>query len=321
MTGADNPWPKLPIGAWVETMETLKLWTQIVGKLRLARTPWLNHAWHVTLYVTARGLTTGLVPHGHRGLELEFDFISQALIIRTTDGSVRQVELAPRSVSDFYDAVMSSLADVGMPISIHAAPNEVPSSVPFEADHANRIYDAGSAEAFWRALLQTDRVFKLFRTRFIGKCSPVHFFWGAADLAVTRFSGRPAPRHPGGIPHLPDAVTEEAYSHEVSSAGFWPGGGGDIDEPAFYSYAWPQPSGYSQASVRPADARYDTTLGEFVLPYPALRASARPDDALLDFLQSTYEAADDLAAWDRAALEAPTGEPGRARPLGGRPAK
>jgi len=311
----DQSWPELTWEALGPTAETLLLWTQIVGKVRLARTPWVNHSWHVTLYVSARGLTTSLIPNGAGGLELAFDFIDHVLAIRTTDGGERRIALASGAVADFYAEVREALAELGAPTHIVAAPNELPDATPFADDHARRTYDPAAANAFWRAMVRTHAVFQRFRSCFLGKVSPVHFFWGAADLAVTRFSGRTAPLHPGGIPHLPDAVTREAYSHEVSSAGFWPGDA-RLGGPAFYSYAYPAPPGFSAAKVEPAAARFDQTLGEFLLPYEAVRSAADPEAALLSFLQTTYDAAADLAHWDRAALECEEGAPGRPRPVG-----
>jgi hypothetical protein len=273
-----------------------------VGKIRLARTPWTNHSWHVTLYVTPRGLTTSVIPYDGRAFQIDFDFIDHALLIQTSDGAERRLALAPQSVADFYDALMAALAALDLRVRIHGRPNEVPDPIPFRGDRVHRSYDPDAAARFWRVLLQADRVFKQFRTRFLGKVSPVHFFWGSFDHAVTRFSGRTAPPHPGGIPNLPDAVTREAYSHEVSSAGFWPGGGA-IDYPAFYSYAYPAPEGFASAPVRPEAAFFHEQLGEFILPYDAVRTAAAPDAMLLEFLQTTYEAAANTASWDRAALE------------------
>jgi hypothetical protein len=295
-------WPALPYQSWQDSCATLHLWTQIVGKIRLARTPWVNHSWHVTLYVTPRGLTTSAIPYDGRAFEIDFDFIDQALVIRTSDGRERRLALRPRSVAEFHDALMAALAEVDIRVSIHGRPNEVPDPIPFREDRAHAAYDPDYAERFWRVLLQVDRVFKQFRTRFLGKVSPAHFFWGSFDFAITRFSGRTAPPHPGGIPNLPDAVTREAYSHEVSSAGFWPGGGA-IDYPAFYSYAYPAPDGFAAAPVRPEAAFFHEQLGEFILPYDAVRNADSPDAMLLEFLQSTYEAAANAAKWDRAALE------------------
>jgi hypothetical protein len=312
---ANDGWPKLDFQALHPTAETLRLMTQIVGKVRLARTPWVNHAWHVTLYVSARGLTTSLIPNGASALELEFDFIAGALVVRTTAGDERRVPLAAGPIADFYALVMAALASAGAPTTIDPTPNELADAIAFPHDTAPRPYDPAAAHAFWRALAQVNRVFHRFRTRFLGKVSPVHFFWGSFDLAVTRFSGRRAPLHPGGVPHLPDAVVRDAYSHEVSSAGFWPGGGG-VDEPSFYSYAYPAPEGFASAKVEPASTRFDAALGEFLLPYAAVRTAADPDAALLAFLQSTYDAAADLAGWDRAALECGEGQIGVPRPVG-----
>jgi len=281
------------------------MWTQIVGKIRLVRTPWINHSWHVTLYVTSRGLTTSPIPHGGRAFQIEFDFIDHRLLIQTSDGAVRTLALRPRSVADFYRELFATLAELGLAVTIHPMPNEVADAIPFDQDEQHASYDAEYANRCWRVLMQTDRVLKEFRSRFVGKCSPVHFFWGAFDLAVTRFSGRPAPAHPGGVPHFPDWVAREAYSHEVSSCGFWPGGG-PLPQPVFYAYAYPEREGFSRAVVRPAGARYDTTLREFVLPYDDVRQAASPDEVLLEFVQTTHEAAANLARWDRAALERPS---------------
>ncbi|WP_332772519.1 DUF5996 family protein [Phenylobacterium sp.] len=304
-------WPALPYAAWKDTYRTLHLWTQIVGKVRLALTPWLNHSWQTPLYVTPRGLTTGLIHHAARPLDLEFDLVDQVLRIRT-DGPVAVLPLAPMSVADFHARVLEALRTLGTPVTIHGAPNELPDAVPFEQNRTPRTYDPDQAQRFWRALLQADRVFKTFRTGFLGKASPVHFFWGSFDLAVTRFSGRPAPPHPGGVPNLPDVVAREAYSHEVSSAGFWPGGPG-CEEAVFYSYAYPEPAGFRTAAAGPAGARFDPGLGEFILPYETVRTASDPDATLLAFLASTYAAAADTADWDRDALECPLGAPGRPR--------
>jgi Family of unknown function (DUF5996) len=305
-----DSWPPLPLSGWQDTYATLHRWTQIVGKVRLARLPWINHSWHVTLYVTARGLTTGPMPHGNRTFQIDFDFIDHQLPIRTGDGGFRSLALKPRSVADFYGELMSKLRELGVETDIYARPNELADATPFATDEAHAAYDPNFAHICWRVLAEAERVFTEFRSRFIGKCSPVHFFWGAFDLAVTRFSGRTAPQHPGGVPHLPDWVAREAYSHEVCSAGFWPGDA-RYPAPAFYSYAYPEPDGYRHAAVRPADAAYNSALGEYLLPYDAMRTAVSPDGALLEFLQSTYEAAADLARWDRPALE-------RAGPLAGK---
>lgn len=309
-------WPVLSYAAGQETWRTLHLWLQVVGKVRLARTPWLNHSWQAPLYLSPRGLTTGLIAAlepGERPLEIELDMVSQTLKI-VTDGPTAGFALAPMPVAHFYNGVMAALDGVGMATVIHGAPNELPTAVPFARDSAARVYDPAQAALLWRALAEADRMFKLFRTGFLGKATPSHLFWGSFDLAVTRFSGRPAPRHPGGVPNLPDAVTREAYSHEVSSAGFWPGGEG-LEEPAFYAYAYPTPEGFSAAEVRPSNACFDEGLGEFVLPYAAIQSAADPDAALLDFLQSTYDAAADLGRWDRSALECGLGAPRRPRPV------
>ena len=295
-------WPALPYSEWKETCTTLHLWTQIVGKVRLSRSPWLNHSWHATLYVTPRGLTTSAIPHGHRRFQLDFDFIDHRLIASVSDGGRSELALRPMTVADFHAQTLEMLRRLGVPTQIHGAPNEVPDAVPFAEDREHDAYDPEYAGRFWRVLLQADRVFGRFRAGFTGKCSPVHLFWGSFDLAVTRFSGRPAPPHPGGFPNLPDAVTREAYSREVSSAGFWPGGG-PTDYAAFYSYAYPVPDGYGSRPVAPAEAFFHPELGEFLLPYEAVRRAPDPDAALTAFLQSTYEAAADAGGWDRQALE------------------
>jgi hypothetical protein len=298
----DDAWPPLPFPDWRDTCATLHLWTQVVGKIRLAQSPWINHSWHVTLYVTPRGLTTGAVPYGSRIFSIDFDFIDHRLLLASSDGGTRGLALRPQPVAEFYAAVMEALAELGLPVHIHTMPNEIPDAIPFEQDRQHHAYDAAAANRFWRALVQVDRVFTIFRARFTGKCSPVHFFWGSFDLAVTRFSGRVAPPHPGGVPHMPDWVAREAYSREVSSAGFWPGNA-SAPEAVFYSYAYPEPPGYRDAAVASPGARFDQGLGEFVLPYETVRQSARPGETLLAFLQATYEAAADRAGWDRAVLE------------------
>jgi hypothetical protein len=297
-----EPWPSLPFDAWQDTCATLHMWTQIVGKIRLVQTPWTNHSWHATLYVTARGLTTSPIRYGVRTFQICFDFIDHDLIIETSDGAVRKVALRPRTVADFYHELMTTLGELGLNVKIHTKPNEVADAIPFEKDNVHGSYDADYANRFWRALVRADCVLKQFRARFIGKCSPVHLFWGGLDLAVTRFSGRTAPEHPGGIPNLPDWITREAYSHEVSSCGFWPGGA-PLPSPVFYSYAYPEPQGYSTAPVRPGGAAYHPTLREFILPYDEVRQAQSPDATLLEFLQTSYEAAADLGNWDRSALE------------------
>jgi hypothetical protein len=313
MKDAGDIWPDLPYPAWRETAATLQLWTQIVGKARLSLTPWVNHGWQVPLYVTARGLGTSAIPVGNEILEIEFDFIGHRLLARTSRGDERTLALEPQTVADFHRRVIDVLADIGVAVTISEMPNEVPDPIRFSEDRIHAAYDAGAAHRFWRALVQVDRVFRLFRSGFLGKVSPVHFFWGSFDLAVTRFSGRAAPLHPGGVPGLPDAVTREAYSHEVSSAGFWPGSDA-FPQAAFYSYAYPEPAGFRDRPVTPG-ARFDGGLGEFILPYDTVRAADSPDALLLDFLSTTYAAAADSGGWNRAELECPLGVPGQPRPL------
>lgn len=307
-------WPDLPYTAWKPTCETLHLWTQIVGKIRLMREPWLNHSWHVPLYVTARGLTTSPMPAGARAFQIDFDFVDHLLWVRTSDDHVRQIMLAPKPVAEFYEEVMGALAELGLGTPITTLPCEIADGIPFDQDNLHGAYDRLYANRFWRVLLSSHEVLSKFRTGFLGKVSPVHFFWGSFDLAVTRFSGRRAPLHPGGVPRLSDAVTREAYSHEVSSAGFWPGGG-PIDYAAFYSYAYPAPDGFASAPVQPPQALFSQELGEFLLPYEAVRTAADPEAMLMAFLQSTYEAAADLGKWDRKALECTFGVPCRPRPV------
>jgi len=302
-------WPDIPYAPWKRTCETLHQWIQIVGKYRLAYTPWLNHSWHATFYLTARGLTTSVIHCADKSVQVDFDFIDHQLVAAASDGASRQIPLEAMSVAAFDERFRSTMRELGVYIDFDGAPNEVPEPVPFAKNTAPGAYDLEAVQRYWRALLQVDRVFKRFRTGFLGKVSPVHLFWGSFDMAVTRFSGRRAPVHPGGIPALPDAVTREAYSHEVSSAGFWAGGGG-VDFPAFYSYAYPTPDGFSEQPVTPSEAYFDQTLGEFVLTYDAVRSAADPDQMLLGFLQSTYETAARLAHWDREALERPFGTPG-----------
>jgi hypothetical protein len=299
---AADAWPDLPLAEWADTCATLHLWTQVVGKVRLAQSPWVNHAWHSTLYVTARGLTTMAIPHGRRIFQIDFDFIDHQLAVQSSDGRTARLPLQPQTVAEFYRQLMQRLDALDLHVPIHTLPNEIPDAIRFEHDDVHQSYDARYANRFWRVLVQADRLFREFRAGFIGKCSPVHFFWGAADLAVTRFSGRRAPEHPGGVPNLPDWVTREAYSHEVSSCGFWPGGGA-IPDAAFYSYAYPEPAGFAAARVEPDAAFYTPELREFILPYTAVQHSDEPDQTLLRFLQTTYEAAADRAGWDRAALE------------------
>ena len=308
-------WPDLPYAAWKDSCATLQLWTQIVGKTRLALTPWLNHSWHVTFRVTARGLGTPLIHAGPIAIQIEFDFIDHRLWLRASNGEVRSMALRPISVADFYDEFLRLLSGLGIRARVDGIPNEIPDAIPFGKDRTHAAYESEFVNRFWRVLLASHEVFSHFRTGFLGKASPVHFFWGSFDLAVTRFSGRPAPPHPGGIPHLPDAVVREAYSHEVSSAGFWPGGGA-IEYAAYYSYAYPAPDGFSYAKVCPDDAFFSSELGEFVLPYDAVRRARDPERHLMDFLQSTYEAAASCGNWDRAALECEPGNPRRPRPIG-----
>ena len=298
----DHSWPSLPLEMWQSTHATLHLWMQVVGKIRLVQMPWINHSWHVTLYVTAAGLTTSPIPYGDRTFQIDFDFLRHELIVQADDGRSARLALEPQSVATFYRRLMETMTSLGLPVRITRMPNEIADAVPFDQDEAHRAYDSEYAGRYWRVLVQAERVFSEFRARFHGKCSPVHFFWGAPDLAVSRFSGRPAPPHPGGVPHLPDWVAREAYSHEVSSCGFW-AGGGPVPYAAFYAYAYPEPPGYPEAPLRPAEAFYNTDLREFILPYDAVRKSSSPDETLLAFLQSTYEAAARLAAWDRGALE------------------
>jgi uncharacterized protein DUF5996 len=309
-------WPELPLVAWRDTRDTLHLWTQVVGKIRLALTPWLNHSWHVALYVTARGLTTSPMPCKGSSLEIEFDFVEHVVWLRMSDGQVRKIVMRPVSVAAFYGEMGIALSELGLSLMINPMPCEIPGAIPFPEDDVHKSYDPEYARRFFRVLTSTHEVMSHFRTGFLGKASPVHFFWGSFDLAVTRFSGRAAPRHPGGVPHLPDSVAREAYSHEVTSAGFWPGGGGaPVDDAAFYSYAYPAPEGFAATKVRPADAFWSKELGEFLLPYATMRRAVDPDAALMDFLQSTYDAAADLAKWDRAALECRLGEKAKVRPI------
>jgi len=302
-------WVELPYIRWRNTCETLHRWLQIVGKIRLALTPWMIHSWHATYYVTARGLSTSLIPYREHAFDMEFDFLDHVLLIRTDRGEIRRLPLQAQSVAAFYRAVFDALSSLGLRVAIHGRPNEVPDPIPFAADDIHASYEPLYAQRFWRILRQTDRVFKRFRTGFLGKSSPVHLFWGSLDLAVTRFSGRAAPRHPGGVPNLPDRVTREAYSHEVSSAGFWPGGG-PVDYAAYYSYAYPLPPGFGESTVRPKEAFFSKEAGEFLLPYEAVRTSVEPERTLLEFLQTTYDAAAKIARWDRAALDCAVGQAG-----------
>ena len=306
---SNDSWPALPLAEWQDTYATLHMWTQIVGKIRLAQTPLINHWWNVPLYVTARGLTTTAMPYRDRTFEIEFDFIDHQLLIKCDDGAVKRIPLIPRSVADFYHEVFKALDGLGIEVKIWPVPVEVQDPIPFEQDHKNASYDAEYVNRFWRILVKTDKVFEEFRSRFIGKCSPVHFFWGSFDFAVTRFSGRAAPEREGA-----DVITREAYSHEVISHGFWPGmrasgaverseSEGTINAPAFYSYTAPEPPGLSEAPVRPSKAFYSSSMKEFILLYDDMRSAPSPEEALMEFLQSTYEAGAKLAKWDRAALE------------------
>ncbi|WP_336922265.1 DUF5996 family protein [Aquipuribacter sp. SD81] len=297
---SQDGWPALRVADWTETRDTLHLWTQVVGKVRMAHAPLLNHWWQSTLYVSARGLTTSAVPHGSGTFDVELDLVEHRLVVRADTGATRTVALEPKPVAAFYAETMSALADLGLPTRIRAVPNEVDPAIPFAEDDTHASYDPAAAHAFWRQLVQASRVMGVFRSRFVGKVSPVHFFWGAMDLACTRFSGRDAPEHPGGAPNCGDWVMVEGYSRELSSCGFWPGGG---EEGAFYAYAYPEPDGFAARPAGPPGAAYSEAAGQFLLPYEAVRRAEDPDGALLHFLQSTYEAAADLARWDRAALE------------------
>ena len=296
-----NLWPGLPLADWKDTYYTLHMWTQIVGKIRLALTPLQNHWWNATLYVTPRGLTTSTMTYKGRHLRIDFDFISHNLLIDTANGSSKTIALRPRSVADFYQETMSAMASLGIPVTIWTTPVEVPDRTPFEKDQKHAAYDPEYAQRAWRILLEGSRVLEKFRCRFTGKVSPVHFFWGSFDLAVTRFSGRTAPKHPGA-PNLARFVAVEAYSHEVSSCGFWPGGG-PVNEPVFYAYAYPEPQGFADYPIQPPEAFYHKDMSEFVLPYDVVRNAKLPDEVLLSFLQTTYEAAATCAKWDRHALE------------------
>jgi hypothetical protein len=311
-----NAWPRIDYPQWRDTCSALHLYLQIVGKYRLARTPWLNHSWHATFYVDARGFTTSIVPDGY-GIDISFDLIAHKVIGKAGNGMVEEMPLGPSTVAAFHARFCEMLESLGGNSSLDGAPNEVSDPVPFARDMRERPYDAEAVTRFFHATAAADRVFKVFRTSFLGKSSPVHLFWGSFDLAVTRFSGRRAPRHPGGVPALPDAVSQEAYDHEVASAGFWPGEG--IGYPAFYAYAYPTPAGYAEAAIRPAEAFWHGDLVEFILPYEAVRKSHDPEGVLLAFLESAYTAAADLGKWDRQALECDPGVPGVprvARPVG-----
>jgi len=299
--GLSAVWPPLPVATWQDTYQTLHLWTQIIGKIRLALAPKLNHWWHSTLYVTPRGLTTLSMPAGTRSLQITFDFLQQQLLIETSNGSTRSIALAPRSVAAFYQAVMDNLREIGIEVQIWTLPQEVANPIPFEQDEQHATYDPEAAQQFWQILLQADRLLTVFRSRYAGKCSPVHFFWGSFDLAVTRFSGRRAPEHPGGVPGMADWVTREAYSHEVSSCGFW--FGSSAMEALFYAYAYPTPAGFKDYPIQPQAAFYSAEMQEFIFPYEFVRQADNPDASVLAFLQSTYEAAATLGQWDDAALQ------------------
>ena len=298
----DLAWPPLPLGEWQDTYATLHMWTQIVGKTRLARAPMENHWWQVAMYVTPRGLTTSEIPYGEQTFAVDFDFVDHTLWVRTSAGATRGIALVARSVADFFAEYMAVLRALGLDIRLLPSPVEVQTAIPFAEDREHAAYDPDAARRCWQILVQSDRVLKRFRGRFLGKASPVHFFWGSFDLAATRFSGRRAPRHGGGAPNCPDYVMVEAYSHECSSCGFWPGGG-PIPEPVFYAYAYPEPSGYADHVVRPHAAYYHRDMREFVLPYEAVRTAPTPEEALLEFVQSTYEAAAEHGRWDRIALD------------------
>jgi hypothetical protein len=304
---ASETWPRLDFADWSDTCATLHLWTQVVGKIRLKLAPMVNHWWQATFYVTARGLTTSAMPYQQRSLQIDFDFIDQQLVLRTSDGRQERFALVPMAVADFYTQVTRRLRALGIDVHIWAMPSEIPDAIPFDQDRRHAAYDADAAGRFWRQLVQADRLLHQFRAAFLGKCSPVHFFWGSFDMAVTRFSGRTAPPMERGAPNVGAWVMREAYSHEVSSCGFWPGNGG-FGRAAFYSYAYPEPDGFSTAPVRPGAAYYDDSLKQFILPYEAVRTAANPDQAVLDFLQTSYEACANRAGWDRKALE-------RAQPL------
>ncbi|MHB1168140.1 MAG: DUF5996 family protein [Longimicrobiales bacterium] len=300
--GTPDAWPPLRLEEWQETCATLHMMTQVVGKVRLACAPMINHWWQVPLYVSARGLTTSLMPHRTRAFEIEFDFIDHVLWIATSDGQERKIPLRSRPVAEFYQEVMEALRSLGTPVRIWTRPVEIENPIPFDQDFQHDTYDPEHANRFWRVLLQAHRAMAEFRSSFRGKCSPVHFFWGSFDMAVTRFSGRPAPQHPGGIPNLGDRVTRESYSDECSSCGFWPGSGA-VQEPAFYAYMYPEPTGYREHPIRPPEGYYSDEMREHILPYEAVRRAGDPDRMIREFFQSTYEAGADLAGWARASLE------------------
>jgi hypothetical protein len=297
-----NKWPVLEYGQWKDTLATVHLWTQIAGKVRLRKMPWLNHSWHVTLYVAPWGLSTGSMPYRDGVFQIDFDFVHHLLHVTTSTGRQETIALRSMTVADFYHALFAKMALLDIVVSIYGVPSEIADAVPFSKDRVHHTYDPHHMESFWQALVQVHNVFTRFRAGFTGKCSPVHFFWGAFDLAVTRFSGREAPEHPGVAPNMPARVMQEAYSKEVSSCGFWPGND-QYPHAAFYSYAYPAPPAFAEQPVQPAGAFYSTDMGEFLLPYHVVQQSARPEETLLAFLQSTYEAAASTGRWDRHALE------------------
>jgi hypothetical protein len=306
MSSSENVWPALAYEDWADTCNTLHLWTQVVGKVKLRLAPLVNHWWGIVLYVNARGLTTGPMPYRDRALQIDFDFCAHELVLHTSDAREQRIRLAPMTVADFYAAVMCALRALQIDVHIWTMPSEIESAIPFELDRVHKSYDAAAANTFWRQLVQADRVFKIFRARYLGKVSPSHFFWGSFDLAMTRFSGRTAPPlKSNATPNVAAWVMNEAYSHECSSVGFWPGNGG-YGKAAFYAYAYPEPEGFGAAPVQPAAAAYNADVGQFLLDYDAVRTVASPDDALLDFMQSTYEAAASRGNWDRKALERQT---------------
>ena len=307
MSASDSPtantWPALAYADWADTCNTLHLWTQVVGKVKLRLAPLVNHWWGVTLFVNARGLTTGAMPYGGRTLQIDFDFCAHELVLRTSDSREQRIPLRPMPTADFYAAVRAALRALDIHVRIWTMPSEIDGAIPFDQDRLHASYDGAAAQAFWRQLVQADRVFNAFRARYLGKVSPVHFFWGSFDLAVTRFSGRAAPPLTGGkTPNVAPWVMQEAYSHECSSLGFWPGNGG-YGRAAFYSYAYPEPEGFGASPVRPQGAAYNADVGQFLIDYDAVRMAASPDDALLAFAQSSYEAAAIQGKWDRKALE------------------
>jgi hypothetical protein len=306
MANPDHPWPAIPLEEWQDTLDTLHLWAQVIGKIKLRRAPIANHWWNATLLLTSRGFTTGSIPARSRAFDLEMDFIDHRVVLATSDGGREAIEMRPRTVADFYRAVCTALDAHDLATPIRTLPAEIEGAIPFEQDESHRSYDGDAAQRFWRAVLQAHRVLSEFRARFAGKCSPVHFFWGSFDLAVTRFSGRRAPPPTRAMPGYPRWANAEAYSHECSSAGFWPGQG--LGHPSFYSYAYPEPDGFAAVRVSPEAAAYSENFGQFLLPYDAVRTAADPDAALLAFLQSTYDAAADHAKWPREELERPPGE-------------